>query len=192
MAENTKKIIAENDYIPTPEDFKIVGPDTTQSEVIYKPSLTFWQDGWRRFKKNKLALTFLGITLIFIFLAIFGQSLTKFSYRDQDLSAKFLSPAKGLGKGHYLGTDNLGRDLFARLSQGIRISMELSLITAAICVVFGTIYGAVSAYFGGIIDTIMTRIVEILLIIPSMIYIILLMVVMGNSVKTIIIAMSLT
>ena len=134
----------------------------------------------------------MGITLIFIFLAIFGQSLTKFSYRDQDLSAKFLSPAKGLGKGHYLGTDNLGRDLFARLSQGIRISMELSLITAAICVVFGTIYGAVSAYFGGIIDTIMTRIVEILLIIPSMIYIILLMVVMGNSVKTIIIAMSLT
>jgi len=192
VAENTKKNIAENDYIPTPEDFKIVGPDTTQSEVIYKPSLTFWQDGWRRFKKNKLALTFLGITLIFIFLAIFGQSLTKFSYRDQDLSAKFLSPAKGLGKGHYLGTDNLGRDLFARLSQGIRISMELSLITAAICVVFGTIYGAVSAYFGGIIDTIMTRIVEILLIIPSMIYIILLMVVMGNSVKTIIIAMSLT
>jgi len=192
VAENIKKIITENDYIPTPEDFKIVGPDTTQSEVIYKPSLTFWQDGWRRFKKNKLALTFLGITLIFLFLAIFGQSLTKYSYRAQDLSAKFLSPAKGLAKGHYLGTDNLGRDLFARLSQGIRISMELSLITAAICVVFGTIYGAVSAYFGGIIDTIMTRIVEILLIIPSMIYIILLMVVMGNSVKTIIIAMSLT
>ena len=192
MAENIKKIITENDYIPTPEDFKIVGADTTQSEEIYKPSLTFWQDGWRRFKKNKLALSFLGITLIFLFLAIFGQSLTKYSYRAQDLSAKFLSPAKGLAKGHYLGTDNLGRDLFARLSQGIRISMELSLITAAICVVFGTIYGAVSAYFGGIIDTIMTRIVEILLIIPSMIYIILLMVVMGNSVKTIIIAMSLT
>ena len=192
MAENTRKIITENNYIPTPEDFKIVGADTTQSEEIYKPSLTFWQDGWRRFKKNKLALSFLGITLIFLFLAIFGQHMTKYSYRAQDLSAKFLSPAKGLAKGHYLGTDNLGRDLFARLSQGIRISMELSLITAAICVVFGTIYGAVSAYFGGIIDTIMTRIVEILLIIPSMIYIILLMVVMGNSVKTIIIAMSLT
>ena len=118
--------------------------------------------------------------------------MTKYSYRAQDLSAKFLSPTKGFAKGHYLGTDNLGRDLFARLSQGIRISMELSIITAAICVIFGTIYGAVSAYFGGIVDTIMTRIVEILLIIPSMIYIILLMVVMGNSVKTIIIAMSLT
>ena len=192
MAENIEKAVTENNYIPTPEDFKIVGPDTTQSEEIYKPSLTFWQDGWRRFKKNKLALTFLGITIIFLFLAIFGQHLTGYSYRAQDLSGRFLSPSKGIVKGHYLGTDNLGRDLFARLSQGIRISMELSIITAAICVIFGTIYGAVSAYFGGIIDTIMTRIVEILLIIPSMIYIILLMVVMGNSVKTIIIAMSLT
>ena len=192
MAENIEKVVTENNYIPTPEDFKIVGPDTTQSEEIYKPSLTFWQDGWRRFKKNKLALSFLALTVFFAFLAIFGQHLTKYSYRAQDLSEKFLSPSKGIVKGHYLGTDNLGRDLFARLSQGIRISMELSIITAAICVIFGTIYGAVSAYFGGIIDTIMTRIVEILLIIPSMIYIILLMVVMGNSVKTIIIAMSLT
>ena len=74
--------------IPASE-FEIIGPDTAQSEVIYKPSLTFWQDGWRRFKKNKLAMTFLGIMFIFIFLAIFGQSLTKFSYRDQNLSEKF-------------------------------------------------------------------------------------------------------
>ena len=47
---------------------------------------------------------------------------------------------EGMKKGHFLGTDNLGRDLFARLSQGIRISMELAIVTAAICVVFGTIY----------------------------------------------------
>lgn len=179
-------------YIPTKEDFTIVGIDKTQSEVIYKPSLTFWQDGWRRFKKNKLALSFLGLTCLFIFLAIFGQMLTKYSYREQDLAIKFLSPMEGIKTGHYLGTDNLGRDLFARLSQGIRISMQLSIITAIICVVFGTIYGAVSAYFGGIVDVIMTRIVEVVMTIPSMIYIILLMVVMGNSVKTIIIAMSLT
>ena len=179
-------------YKPTSEDFTIVGIDKSQTEVIYKPSLTFWQDGWRRFKKNKLALSFLGLTVVFIFLAIFGQMITKYSYRDQDLASKFLSPAKGITVGHYLGTDNLGRDLFARLSQGIRISMELSIVTAVICVVFGTIYGAISAYFGGIVDTIMTRIVEVVMTIPSMIYIILLMVVMGNSVKTIIIAMSIT
>lgn len=189
---NGNEKITENYYVPTPQDFEIVGPDTAQSEVIYKPSLTFWQDGWRRFKKNKLALTFLGLTLVFVFLAIFGQKMTKYSYRALDLGSKFLSPSKGIKTGHFLGTDNLGRDLFARLSQGIRISMSLSIITAAICVVFGTVYGAVSAYFGGIVDTLMTRFVEIVMIIPSMIYIILLMVVMGNSIKTIIIAMSLT
>lgn len=182
----------ERQYIPTADDFTLVGVNTAQSEVIYKPSLTFWQDGWRRFKKNKLALTFLGVTLIFVFLAIFGQMMTKYSYRDQNLAMKFLSPSQGIKTGHYLGTDNLGRDLFARLSQGIRISILLSVVTAAICVIFGTIYGAISAYFGGVVDVLMTRFVEIVMTIPSMIYIILLMVVMGNSVKTIIIAMSLT
>lgn len=179
-------------YVPKPDDFTFVGVNTAQSEIIYKPSLTFWQDGWRRLKKNKLALSFIGLTLIFLFLAIFGQMMTKYSYREQDLSVKFLNPIQGMASGHYLGTDNLGRDLFARLSQGIRISMELSIITAIICVVFGTIYGAVSAYFGGIVDVLMTRFVEVVMTIPSMIYIILLMVVMGNSIKTIVIAMSIT
>ncbi len=187
-----ENIEATQNYIPTADDFTIVGPDRTQSEVIYKPSLTFWQDGWRRFKKNKMALFFLGITMLFVFLAIFGQSLTKYSYRTQNVDMIFLNPSKGMKYGHYIGTDILGRDLFARLSQGIRISMLLSIITAAICVVFGTIYGTISGYFGGILDTIMTRIVEVVMIIPSMIYIILLMVIMGNSIQTIIIAMSLT
>ena len=83
-------------YVPTADDFTLIGPDTEQSEVIYKPSLTFWQDGWRRFKKNKLALTFLGLTLIFLFLALFGEMMTNYSYREQDLAIKFLSPAQGI------------------------------------------------------------------------------------------------
>ena len=190
MAENIEKAVTENNYIPTPEDFKIVGPDTTQSEEIYKPSLTFWQDGWRRFKKNKLALSFLGITLIFLFLAIFGQHMTKYSYRAQDLSAKFLSPTKGFAKGHYLGTDNLGRDLFARLSQGIRISMELSIITAAICVIFGTIYGAVSAYFGGIVDTVIMRLGDMMIAFPGLILAIAIAGLLNPSVKNSIIAIA--
>ena len=70
------------EYVPTADEFSLVGPDTAQSEVIYRPSLTFWQDGWRRFKKNKLALFFLGLLCIFVFLALFGQSLTKYSFSD--------------------------------------------------------------------------------------------------------------
>ena len=140
-----RKDIQDFEYVPTADEFQVIGPDTAQSEVIYRPSLTFWQDGWRRFRKNKLALFFLGMLCVFVFLAFFGQSLTKYSFSDVNTNEEYLNPLKGFAKGHYLGTDILGRDLFARLSQGIRISMQLSIVTAAACVVFGTIYGAVSA-----------------------------------------------
>ncbi|WP_156299568.1 ABC transporter permease [Streptobacillus canis] len=175
-----------------PEDFVYVGPDNKKNESINKPSLTYWKDSWRRFKKNKLAVFFLGVLVIYLFLAIFGQVLVKYTYYEQNSSDRFLGIMQGFVKGHYLGTDSLGRDLFSRISQGIRVSMELSIIVAAICVVLGTVYGATAAYFGGKIDSIMVRTVEVILSIPSMIYIILLMVVLGNSVKTIIIALCAT
>lgn len=178
--------------IVSKEDFKYVGPDRSKNEYISKPSLTYWQDSWRRFKKNKLAVSFLLILIIYLFIGIFGQYLTKFSYFEQNTADRFLSPITGFFKGHILGTDSLGRDIFARISQGIKISMLLSIVVASICVVIGTIYGAIAAYFGGVVDSIMVRAIEVILSIPSMIYIILLMVIMGNSVKTIIIALSLT
>lgn len=179
-------------YTTTPEDFSYVGPDREQSEVIYKPTLTYWQDAWRRFKKNKLALSFLIILGVYVFMAIFGQAIARYPYYEQHSTERFLTPLEGFSKGYFLGTDSLGRDMFARIAQGIRVSMELAIIVAVICVIIGVIYGSVAAYFGGIVDTIMIRIVEIVLSIPSMIYIILLMVILGNSVKTIIIALSLT
>ncbi|MBE2989117.1 ABC transporter permease [Sneathia sp. DSM 16630] len=179
-------------YVTTPEDFTFVGPDKNKREEITKPSLTYWQDAWRRFKKNKLAMAFLVFLGFGLFLAIFGQHITKYSYFEQNTKLRFLTPLKGMKLGHYLGTDTLGRDLFARISQGIRVSMELAIIVAAVCVVVGTIYGSIAAYFGGIVDMLMVRFIEIVIAVPSMIYIILLMVVMGNSVKTIVIALSLT
>lgn len=179
-------------YTTIPEDFTHIGPDKTKREQILKPSLTYWQDSWRRFKKNKLALVFLAVLAIGLFIAVFGQTISKYPYYEQNTSLRFLKPLAGMKTGHYLGTDSLGRDLFARISQGIRVSMELAIIVASICVIIGTIYGAIAAYFGGIVDMIMIRFIEVIISIPSMIYIILLMVIMGNSVKTIIIALSLT
>ena len=174
------------------EDFRLVGPDATKSETIYKPSLTFWQDAWRRFKQNKIALFFLFIILGFIFIAIFGQMFSKFQYMQQNLAIRFTEPFKDMKSGHWLGTDDFGRDVFVRLAQAIKVSMTLAIVVVAICVLIGTIYGAVSAYFGGKIDQLMTRFVEIVMAIPSLIYIILLMVVLGNNLTTIIIAMALS
>lgn len=192
MEDKVKAIYDRAKYVTTQADFQYIGPDKSEAEQIYKPSLTYWQDAWRRLKKNKVAMFFLIFLLITTFIAIFGQSLTKYTYYEQITNERFLTPLKGFSKGHILGTDSLGRDIFARISQGIRISMELSIIVATICVIIGTIYGAIAAYFGGIIDLLMVRFIEVLISIPSMIYIILLMVVMGNSVKTIVIALSLT
>ena len=174
------------------EDFRLVGPDATKSETIYKPSLTFWQDAWRRFKQNKIALFFLFIILGFTFIAIFGQMFSKFQYMQQNLAIRFTEPFKDMKSGHWLGTDDFGRDIFVRLAQAIKVSMTLAIVVVAICVLIGTIYGAVSAYFGGKIDQLMTRFVEIVMAIPSLIYIILLMVVLGNNLTTIIIAMALS
>ncbi len=179
---NTEKIDAR--------EFEIVGVNEAETEKISKPSLTFWGDAWRRFKQNKVALTFLMIVLFFTFIAIFGTFLTKYKYDALNLGIKLTKPFAI--KGHILGTDDLGRDLFARLSQGIRVSMGLSLIVATICVIFGSLYGAIAAYFGGLVETIMIRIIEIVMSIPSLIYILLLMVIMGNKLETIIIALSLT
>ena len=174
------------------EDFRLVGPDATKSETIYKPSLTFWQDAWRRFKQNKIALFFLFIILGFTFIAIFGQMFSKYQYMQQNLAIRFTEPFKDMRSGHWLGTDDFGRDLFVRLAQAIKVSMTLAIVVVVICVLIGTIYGAVSAYFGGRIDQLMTRFVEIVMAIPSLIYIILLMVVLGNNLTTIIIAMTLS
>ena len=174
------------------EDFRLVGPDATKSETIYKPSLTFWQDAWRRFKQNKIALFFLFIILGFIFIAIFGQMFSKFQYMQQNLAIRFTEPFKDMKSGHWLGTDDFGRDVFVRLAQAIKVSMTLAIVVVAICVLIGTIYGAISAYFGGIVDQVMTRFVEIVMAIPSTIYIILLMVVLGNNLTTIIIAMAVS
>lgn len=136
-------------YVANPEDFVYVGPDINRNEKINKPSLTYWNDSWRRFKKNKLAVFFLAILLTYVFIGMFGQLISKYSYFEQNSSDRFLSVFNGFSKGHYLGTDSLGRDIFARVSQGIRVSMELSIIVATICVVIGTVYGATAAYFGG-------------------------------------------
>ncbi len=174
------------------EDFRIIGPDATKSETIYKPSLTFWQDAWRRFKQNKIALFFLFIIIAFTFIAIFGQMFSKFQYMEQNLAIKFTEPFKDISSGHWLGTDDFGRDEFVRLAQATKISMTLAIVVVALCVLIGTIYGAISAYFGGIVDQLMTRFVEIVMAIPSLIYIILLMVVFGNNLTTIIVAMGLS
>lgn len=170
--------INQNMFMPAPKD--------ADSEKILRPSLTYWQDAWRRLKQNKLAIAAL-ITLIIMFLlAIFGPMMRPFSYSEQS----FMNVNKTPNATHWFGTDDLGRDLWVRVWYGARISLYIAIMAATIDLIIGVIYGGISGFKGGNTDNVMMRIVEVLYAIPYLLVVILLMVVMGKGLTTIIVAMT--
>ena len=245
-----------------------------------RPSLTYWQDVWRRLKKNKLALAGLTGVILITLVAIFGPMFSPFLYSDQDLNFKNIPPkievyklaedrfvylsqdyhlievtedgkllnkyervamdainkvytyalesdgeeleldfsnkakarkgeevpyaikltyngnevtesmGKVRNKTYLLGTDSLGRDLLTRVMFGARISLTVAGVAAVINLFIGVFYGSISGFFGGTVDMIMMRIVDIINSIPLLLYVILLLVVMDDTgLKTIIIAL---
>ena len=145
---------------------------------------SLWADARIRFSRNRAAVAGL-VTLVFCFaFAFLGQHLSPYTYDFTDFT--IMGNAAELGqpswaKGYYFGTDDLGRDLFSRTAMGTRISLYVGVIWAVIAVVVGTLYGAVAGYMGGRIDSIMMRIVDILMAVPFMFVIILLLVMFGKS-----------
>ncbi|RYH08942.1 ABC transporter permease subunit [Tropicimonas sp. IMCC6043] len=146
---------------------------------------SLWADARIRFFKNKAAVAGLVVLVLVALFAAFGSFLAPWSNEEVDWAVLGQVDTMGrpsLASGHYFGTDELGRDVFARTIQGTQISLMVGLIGALIAVVVGTIYGATSGYHGGRIDNVMMRIVDVLLAIPYMFVLILLLVVFGRSV----------
>lgn len=143
-----------------------------------------WADARRRFLRNKAAMAGLVILLLVALFAIFGGQIAVWSNEELDFSVMGQVATMGqpsLENGHYFGTDDLGRDLFARTVQGTQISLLVGIVGAGIAVIVGTLYGAVAGYVGGRTDQIMMRTVDILMSIPYMFVLILLLVMFGRS-----------
>jgi len=173
----------------TKEQFTHIGIEITDAERIGRPRVSYLKDAWRRFRENKIATLALIILSIMIFFVIFGPTISGYNYAHIDGKARNQSPSLE----HWFGTDQLGRDLFARVWQGGRISMAIGLIGAFVASFIGCIYGGISAYFGGVVDDIMMRIVEVLISVPYLIVVILLSVILqSSSIWTLILAMTLT
>ncbi|MFD1772951.1 ABC transporter permease [Paenibacillus rhizophilus] len=171
-----------------PEDFRKIGVDEKQAEVIQRESLSAWQDAWQRLRQNKMAMASLGLLVLVIIGAIIGPHITKFNYYSNDL----LNTNQPPNGEHWFGTDDLGRDVFVRTWYGARISLIVGLAAALIDLLIGVIYGGIMGFFGGRTDSIMNKISEVLYSIPYLLTVILLLVVLEPSLWTIILALTIT
>ncbi|GLI04331.1 dipeptide transport system permease protein DppC [Paenibacillus tyrfis] len=159
-----------------------------------RPSLGYWREVFLKLAKNKLALLGLTLLLVLVTLAIIGPQLVPYSPSKQSLTEGNL-PISGK---HWFGTDDLGRDMWARTWHGARVSLLIGVIAALIDLVIGVAIGGVAGYMAGRsalgdrIDNLLMRIVEILYGIPYLLVVILLMVVMPPGLGTIIIALTVT
>jgi oligopeptide transport system permease protein len=165
--------------------FVIEGRNAEKMESISRPNISFWQDAWRRLRKNRAAFAGMVIVIIYALLAIFAPMLSHYSFSAMDATAINAGPSAA----HWLGCDSTGRDLWVRTWMGARVSLTIGLCAATINMCVGAVMGGLCGYFGGKLDMIMMRIVDILYGIPSLIVTILLMVVMGTGVGTLIAAM---
>ena len=179
--------------------FAHVGENARDREAITRPSLTFTQDAIRRLVKNRVALFCLILIIFLTLMSVFAPMLAPFDYREQHYGHTNApmgtlcddAAAAGAGHKHLFGTDQLGRDLFSREWMGGRVSLTIAIASALIDLVLGCIYGGISGYFGGTLDIIMMRILEIINGIPYLIIVTLLMLVMSPGMITIIVAYSL-
>ena len=139
---------------------------------------SLWSDAWRRLLANKAAVAGGIILLVLIFLALFAPWIAPHSYSYQNLELGAQPPSSDF----LLGTDTLGRDLFSRILYGARVSLLVGFVATGVALVIGVSWGIVAGYFGGRVDSVMMRIVDVLYGLPFIIFIILLMVIFGRNI----------
>lgn len=137
---------------------------------------SLWSDAWHRLRRNHLAVAGGAVILVLACLCAVGPLFSQ-SYREQDLNLGAVGPSLQ----HWMGTDTLGRDLFARTLYGGRISIMVGLVATFVALAIGVTYGAVAGFAGGKTDAFMMRVVDILYALPFAIFVILLMVFFGQN-----------
>ncbi|MBB2183380.1 ABC transporter permease [Lachnospiraceae bacterium MD1] len=169
-----------------PEDFLPATEEEKENLIVLRESVGFWRDGLRRLRRNKVAMVSLIVIVLIMICSFIVPMFYPYSYKTQLKGSENLRPMEYsemekelMNSGekvfpHILGTDKLGRDYAIRIMMGSRISLLVGLIATAIILIIGSIYGAVAAFFGGKVDLIMMRIVDIIYTIPDILLIVLL------------------
>jgi oligopeptide transport system permease protein len=137
------------------------------------------QDAMRRLVRNKAALVSIGVVILIVLFAFFGPYLLPWSYSEIDWSNIRTPP--DFETGHFVGTDQNGRDMLARIMQGTQMSLIVAGVATLVSVVIGVVYGAIAGYFGGRVDAIMMRFVDIMYALPYILFVIILVVIFGRN-----------
>ena len=169
-----------------PALFEKAGDEEKAQQVTMRESVSFTKDALRRLRKINIAMISLFVIVIIALIAFIVPSFYPYTYTKQDVSAQNLAPFQysakeqaQIEKGkdvfpHIMGTDALGRDYAIRVIYGTRISLLVGIFSALIVIVIGIVYGSISGYFGGKVDMIMMRIVDIIYSLPDVLIVILL------------------
>jgi len=148
---------------------------------------SLWQDAWRRLRRHHAAVAAATVLGVLLLLIVFGPLFSPWAYDEIDFAGDW-GAAPAWANGHVFGTDTVGRDLFARTLVGGRISLMVGLVSTLVSLLIGVAYGAIAGYFGGRLDSVMMRIVDVLYALPFMFFVILLMVMFGRNIFLIFVA----
>ena len=169
-----------------PDDYELAGAEEKAQFILMRESTSSWADAWRRLKKNYVAMAAFGILALIVLFSFAGPYFVPYTFEQEVRGSANLSPMQysetelqKIAAGekvfpHVFGTDMAGRDLMSRVMYGTRISLVIGVFASLIVLVIGTLYGAVSGYFGGTVDFVMMRVVEVIYSVPDMLLVLLL------------------
>ena len=146
------------------------------------------QRAWRNFRSNKSAVVGLGMIVVIVLVAILAPILATHDPLTQSTINRLQNPSSD----HWLGTDDYGRDVFSRILYGTRVALLVGVLSVAFGAILGTAIGVIAGYTGGIVESLLMRLVDIMLSFPDLITGLLVMAVLGSGLEKLIIAIGLT
>src|SRR5215211_8087375 len=158
-----------------------------QLQRVERVSAGLWRDAGRRLARDRAALAGLLVIALLIFVAIVAPTLTPYPPNDQSFRIKLEAPSSD----HLLGTDEFGRDVFSRVLIGTRVALGVGIVPVVIALLLGVSLGLVAGYFGGRIDQVVMRFVDVLLAFPWLLLAIGIMAILGPGIQNVVIAVAI-